>query len=82
MLDETRIYEYMGEDIASERFIISSKPHERRNEGFPLDCLSVHMESGKYYYDMNETEKKLAGGYDGFTAFFQRVLLDREGEND
>ena len=81
VLDETRIYEYMGEDIASERFIIASKPHERRNEGFPLDCLSVHK-SGKYYYDMDFAEKKLAVGYDGFAAFFQRVLLDREGEND
>jgi len=74
VLDETQIYEYMGEDIASERFIISSKPHERRNEGFPLDCLSVHIESGKYYYDMDGAEKKLAEGDDGFAAFFQRVL--------
>lgn len=76
VFDETRIYEYMGEDIASERFIISSKPHERRNEGFPLDCLSVHIESGKYYYDMDGAEKKLAEGDDGFAAFFHRVLLE------
>ena len=27
VLDETRIYEYMGEDIASEKFLIVAKPH-------------------------------------------------------
>jgi 8-oxo-dGTP diphosphatase len=73
-LDETRIYEHMGGDIASERFYIVSKPHERRNEGFPIDRLSVHIESGKYYYDMDGSEKRLAEGENGFAAFFQRVL--------
>ena len=75
VLDDTRIYEHTGEDIASERFLIISEPHERRNEGFPLDCLSVHIESGKYYYDMDGgAEKKLAEGKDGFAAFFQKVI--------
>jgi len=77
VLDETRIYEHTGEDIASERFFIVSKPHERRNEGFPIDRLSVHIESGKYYYDMDDSEKRLAEGDSGFTAFFQRVLSEQ-----
>ena len=74
VLDKKRLYEHMGEDIASERFLIVSKAHERRNEGFPIDSLSVHMESGAYYYDMDEQAKKLAEGGDGFAAFFRRVL--------
>ena len=74
VLDETRIYEHMDDDIASERFLIVEKPHEKRNEGFPLDSLSVDIKSGKYYYDMNDRTKKLAEGDDGFAAFFQRTL--------
>ena len=73
VLDETKVYDHMGGDIASERFLIVVKPHEKRNEGFPIDSLSVDIESGKYYYDINRT-KKLAEVDDGFVAFFQRVL--------
>ena len=43
ILDETQIFEYMGDDIASEKFLLVSKPHEKRREGFPLDSLSVHI---------------------------------------
>jgi 8-oxo-dGTP diphosphatase len=75
VLDDTQIYEHMGDDIASERFLIVTKPHEKRNEGFPIDSLSVHIESGKYYYDMDDSEKELAEGRGGFADFFQRVLL-------
>jgi hypothetical protein len=45
------------------------------NEGFPLDRISVHIECGKYYHDMDDQAKKLAEGDDGFSAFFQRVVL-------
>jgi 8-oxo-dGTP diphosphatase len=72
VLDENRVYEYMGDDIFSEPFYIVSKPHSIRNEGFPLDSLSVHIESGEYYYDMGEKGEKT--GIDGFREFFRRVL--------
>jgi len=54
VLDEKTIYEYMGEDIASEPFLMISKPHKNGvvARGFPLDCLSVQIESGRYYYDI------------------------------
>jgi len=78
VLDETKVYEHMGEDIASERFLIVSKPHEKRTNGFPIDSLSVHIESGEYYYDMEDRTKKLAEGDDGFVAFFQRFVLKRK----
>jgi 8-oxo-dGTP diphosphatase len=74
ILDETRIYEYIGDDIASEPFWLVSKPHEKRNEGFPLDCISVHIESGKYYYDIDGYGEKYLEADNGFTAFFKRVL--------
>ena len=74
VLDKSKIYEQT--DINSEKFFIISKPHEKRNEGFPIDSLSIHIESGKYYYDLEDYAKKLAEGNDGFTEFFKRVLLD------
>ena len=74
VLDETQVYEHMGEDIASERFLIVPKPHEQRNEGFPIDSLSIHIESGKYYYDMDESAKKSFEVDDGFVTFFKKVL--------
>ena len=73
VMDENRIYEHMGNDIASERFLIVSTPHEKRNDGFPIDSLSIHIQSGKYYYDLDRA-KDLAECHDGFAAFFSRVI--------
>ncbi|MCL2056793.1 MAG: hypothetical protein FWH02_06220 [Oscillospiraceae bacterium] len=76
VLGDTQAYEHMGDDIASERFLIVTKPHGKRNEGFPIDSLSVEIKSGKYYYDLDDSTKKLAEGDDGFAAFFKRVLSE------
>ena len=78
VLNETQVYEYMGDDIASERFLLVSKPHEERVKvkGFPLDCLSVHIESGKYYYDIDGYSDKYLNVHDGFAAFFKKVLKE------
>jgi len=74
VLDENSVHEYMNEDIESERFAIVSKPHGKRVAGFPLDGLSVHIGSGKYYYDMDSGYEKLINEDDGFAAFFKRIL--------
>ena len=73
ILEDGQIHEYMGDDIASEPFMMVSKPHKIRKEGFPLDSLSVHIKSGKYYYDM-ENGWKYGESDDGFADFFRRVL--------
>jgi 8-oxo-dGTP diphosphatase len=67
------IYEHMGKDIASAPFYIITVPHKIRNEGFPLDSLSVHIETGKYYSDLPYPHK-YAEVDDGFAGFFRRVL--------
>lgn len=72
------IYEYDGEDMASEEFIITSKPHQQRVEGFPLDSLSVDCKTNKYYFDLEDDDSHL-GKYDppqtnGFRRFFERVI--------
>ena len=79
VMNEKTIYEYMGEDIASEPFLMVSKPHKNGviAKGFPLDCLSVQIESGKYYYDIEGYIDKYLNVHDGFAAFFKRVLSDK-----
>ena len=73
ILGDGQIYEYMGDDIASHPFYIVPTPHEKRNEGFPLDSLSVHISSGQYYFDRDYSEK-YAEIDNGFASFFQRAL--------
>lgn len=73
--------------MASEPFLITSKPHPIRNEGFPLDSLSIEIKTGRYYYDISReaSEEKDAdileqiAVEDGFLTFFQKVL---EAEHD
>lgn len=69
-------FSHCGEDIASKRFLLSSVPHTMRNEGFPLDSLSLEISSGKYYYDLNDqghidTDHREE---DGFREFFKAVM--------
>ena len=78
VLNDTQLYEHMGEDIASERFLLVAKPHKKRvvTKGFPLDCLSVHIGSGQYYYDMGGHIDTYLNVHDGFSAFFKIVLKE------
>ena len=76
ILGNGKMYEHMGDDVALGPFYIVSKPHEIRKEGFPLDCLSVDIESEKYYYDMEDGWKYgTKKSDDGFAAFFKRHLF-------
>ncbi|MDF2942876.1 MAG: hypothetical protein K0S01_1734 [Herbinix sp.] len=67
------IYEYMEDDISGEKFELTNLPHEKIEEGFPLDRISVHIKSGEYYYNLKNNEatsmiKK------GFQEFFKRAI--------
>ena len=72
--DDKHIYKYSGNDLSGKPFIISSKPHQKRNAGFPLDSLSIQIDTGKYYYDLEE--EIVASMASGFQNFFKRVLGD------
>lgn len=56
ILNEEERYESMDDSLSGGLFLIVSEPHEKgiMVPGFPLDCLSVHLESGKYYYDIEK----------------------------
>lgn len=73
MSDEEH-YESMDSSISSERFILTSKAHPVRIEGFPLHSISIDEATGKYYMDIKdeETESDMIGK--GFKEFFERVI--------
>lgn len=39
-------------------FYFVSKPSLKRNPGYPLDSISIDIESGKYFVDMEKSEKE------------------------
>ena len=73
ILDENHHYSSMDMSIATEPFILGTKPHSKRVEGFPLDSLSIDIKTGKYYYDL-EVKDVSTSVDDGIRKFFSEVL--------
>jgi len=68
-------YEYQGDEISVDPFYITSIPHSRRIEGFPLNTISMEIESGQYFYDVNPVEKRGPSKWEKrILNFFQRSL--------
>ncbi len=76
VLDESHIYEAMEPSMESEKFIITDKPHKIVKEGFPIDSLSIDIQSGCYYYDLPEDRLEQVAVEEGFITFFKKVLED------
>lgn len=73
VISEHEIYECLDDDISGEVFGITEQPHPDSEDGFPIDRLSIHLESGKYYYDIDDLEL-VSSMKAGFVRFFRRVL--------
>lgn len=73
VIDEDTIIRYDGDELCSERFFLADKPHDKVKEGFPLDSLSVHMKTAKYYYDLDSSSYDSVGEIRGFTHFFAEL---------
>lgn len=74
VLDETQIFETMDPSIANEPVILTDTPHSKiRKAGFPLDCISLDLKTGKYYYDMPKEELEQLAVEDGVLAFFEKI---------
>lgn len=73
VMSENEVYTSMDESLWGKAFWLSDTPHSRPHKnGFPLDRLSVEIESGKYYFDLPvsvETEMNK-----GFRRFFLKIL--------
>ena len=78
ILDEEHHYSSMDMSIATEPFILVTKPHPKRVEGFPLDSLSIDIASGKYYYDL-EVKDVSTSVDDGVRRFFSEILQGKDG---
>jgi 8-oxo-dGTP diphosphatase len=76
LVTENGVYEHMGGDISGKPFIICGKPHPKRVEGFPLDCLSLRIDTGTYYYDDEKLEDDMIDleVANGFCRFFKNAL--------
>ena len=71
---EKKIYEHIGDDIDGNTFIISQTPHIKRTPGFPIDSLSIEINSGKYYFDLGTDFVSEADIYTGYKHFFAKVF--------
>lgn len=73
VISENDIVRSMDESLWGRAFYLTDTPHERQHkEGFPLDRLSVDIESGKYYYDLPKSVE--TSMIVGFRGFFENVL--------
>ena len=75
ILDENHHYSSMDMSIATEPFILGTEAHPKRVEGFPLDSLSIDIETGKYYYDL-EVKEVSTSVDEGVRAFFHAVFSE------
>lgn len=74
IVDENHMYEAMEPSMESGKFLLSDTPHSTiRTEGFPLDSLSIDMQTGRYFCEMPEDNDGQDAWEDGFFRFFQKV---------
>ena len=72
--EDGTLHEAMEDGMASEPFLITAVPHEKRKKGFPLDSLSIDCNMGKYYYDLEEEELDQLAVEDAFLHFFEKYV--------
>lgn len=74
VLDEIQIFETMDPSVASKPFLLTDTPHSTiRKAGFPLDCISLDLKTGKYYYNLPKEELEQLAVEDGVLAFFEKI---------
>lgn len=74
VFNENTCYSSMDDSLATEPFLLFSKPHRKRVHGFPLDSLAKDIASGKYYYDIAAKDVSTSALEDGFKMFFIRLF--------
>lgn len=76
IVDDKACFSSMDDSLATEPFMLVSKPHEKLVTGYPLDSLSVDIDSGKYYHDLGEYSVDKSAIEQGFKAFFSKALSE------
>lgn len=72
--DESSHFSCMDKSLETEPFILIGTPHPKRNNGFPLDSLSIDIATGKYYYDLPEKSVDESAVRRGFKEFLENAL--------
>ncbi len=72
--DENHIFEKEGQEISYKPFILTDVPHVKRVKGYPIDSLSLDMETGQYMYDMVMDVSDATEAPRGFYDFFREAL--------
>lgn len=76
VMSENKVYQSMDESLWGKAFYLTDTPHKRvHTEGFPLDRLSVDIESGEYYYDLPKSVESSMNI--GFRRFFENYLKEK-----
>lgn len=74
IIDNKNTFESMDEGLSTDKFIMSSVPHQRMDEGFPLDSLSKDIKTGKYYHDMPGFRLGSGDMLENYKKFFENSL--------
>lgn len=78
VMDRDHIYEIYDESSFSEPFLLTAAPSGPiRRKGFPLDCISLDIQTKKYYYDMNNERLDKMAVEEGILRFFEKVIGER-----
>lgn len=76
VMSENEVFQSMDESLWGKAFYLIDTPHKRlHQEGFPLDRLSVEIESGEYYYDLPQSVESSMNI--GFRSFFENYLKEK-----
>ncbi|MDL2317537.1 hypothetical protein LJC74_00395 [Eubacteriales bacterium OttesenSCG-928-A19] len=83
MHPDGRMLTRFDDSLASAPFYLVDTPHPQRTKGFPLDSLSVHIESGQYYYDLGDARMDAdLPQRDGFRTFVREAIEMFAHEDD
>lgn len=75
VIDEEHMYEAMEPSMESNKFILTDVPHSTiRKKGFPLDSMSIDIETNQYYYDLPSEKLQQFAFEDGFVEFLKKAL--------
>ena len=66
--------ESMEENLWGEPFLLPDVPHTQKVPGFPLDGISIDIETGRYFYDLENNSQDEIVSNSGFSLFFCHFL--------
>lgn len=70
-------YEYEGADIGGGSFYLVDRAKEQKEEGFPLDCISVDIVTGNYFVE-GEQLQCFDSQKEGLLRFFREAMQKTE----